>query len=285
MSKLNVVIPVRNRLHCTQSFMNQIQSQISQSSMNVFLIFVDADSTDGTQEYLHNLSLVHENITILKGKSNWYWAKSAYKGIKYAQSISQKTDYVLLLNDDIFINSNYLKTLCEHILLNDGSVISSRSRFSKFPFEIHENYPYAIKNQFGVYCNRDNSHLPKEEIDIRILATGKGTAYPLSFFEKFSIRYKVLPHHMADLDLSFNGYSDPKFRVLTPANLCIFTDTEFGTNLANFNIFERLFSKKSPRRLISIYFFYSRLNGHKKLFQFLFKSLKSLIQYSVKLYQ
>ena len=73
---------------------------------NIKLIVIDAESQDGSVEYLHK-----NNIDVLKVKNNG-WAYANNKAIKYAFKKYPNLDYILLLNDDLIFNENgWLKKL------------------------------------------------------------------------------------------------------------------------------------------------------------------------------
>lgn len=275
--KLNlyVVIPVRNRITLTENLIKQLLQQDFESFNRCKFIFVDSSSTDGTYEMVLTYSKKYENFTIIKGKKRWYWARAAQEGIDRALETSEINDYILLLNDDIYINSNYLELQLQHLESNKDQIISSRVRINEYPFKMLENFPFYSDDKFGISVYRELSELKSVDFNAKVLATGKGTSYPVKFLRKYRLDFKRIPHHMADLDLSLNAHKASNISIITPLNINIFTELQFGTDFNSRYFITRYFHKKSPSRFISTFFFYVHMYGLPRFLRHVLKDIVS----------
>lgn len=98
--KLSIVIPVFNNLGFTKSCINDLLKLKDGHE----IIIVNNGSSDGTTQYLDNLSLNennHHRFIHIKMKENTGFAKACNEGYEYATS-----EYVLFLNNDIKVKSN-----------------------------------------------------------------------------------------------------------------------------------------------------------------------------------
>ncbi|MBE9126708.1 MULTISPECIES: glycosyltransferase family 2 protein [unclassified Coleofasciculus] len=109
-----IVIPVRNRKKYTQNILTQIYNQTSRlgKSSDFSVVVVDDDSTDGTKEIVKNsFSAVH----LIEADGSLWWAGAIVKGMRYAIT-NLDADYVVWLNDDLYITENFianLSTICK----------------------------------------------------------------------------------------------------------------------------------------------------------------------------
>jgi GT2 family glycosyltransferase len=102
--QIYILLPVHNRCAVTLRFIACLKSQ----TVNWRLILIDDGCTDGTAE---KVASILPETTILKGNGNLWWAGSLDIGYKWLQgSKIQNHDIVLIINDDVFIQTDFLAT-------------------------------------------------------------------------------------------------------------------------------------------------------------------------------
>ena len=92
-ASVSIVIPVFNNVECTKGCIESILSQVSHQKYEI--IVVDNGSTDGTQDYLRNLSLKNKQIKYVRNDSNRGFVEACNNGAKSAEG-----KYLIFLNSD-----------------------------------------------------------------------------------------------------------------------------------------------------------------------------------------
>ena len=122
---LSIIIPTFNRseylFNLLTDLINQDIKHISDFIVKYFII-VDGS----TDETLNMLSDNFPFAIVLKGDGSWWFTRCINEGLKQAKSI--KSDYFLLLNDDIRLPNTYLeKLILGYEMLNINSLMGSLS--------------------------------------------------------------------------------------------------------------------------------------------------------------
>lgn len=92
---------------------------------NYTIIIVDNGSTDN---YINILRSTYPDIKILRNSKNLGYTGGVNTGIKYA--MQQNADYVLLLNNDTVVRSNFLQPLIDYVLKeNNVGIVGSRINY------------------------------------------------------------------------------------------------------------------------------------------------------------
>jgi len=99
-----ILLPVHNRRAITEKF---IDCLVAQSYSNYHLILIDDGSTDDTGGMVRAKIT---NLTILKGKGDWWWAGSLQQGMNWLkQNGVEDRDVVVFMNDDVIFERDFLK--------------------------------------------------------------------------------------------------------------------------------------------------------------------------------
>jgi GT2 family glycosyltransferase len=108
MPSIAITIPVRNRSTYTQQILLQIFAQLPTVSANkIFVVVVDDGSTDGTSEMIQTQ---FPDVHLIRADGSLWWTGAICQAMTYAiQTLD--TDYVLWLNDDIFLFDDFLQQL------------------------------------------------------------------------------------------------------------------------------------------------------------------------------
>jgi len=100
-----IIIPVHNRIKKT---VRCLESIYKQKYRDFSIIIVDDGSTDGTSSVL---SVKHSCVKVLQGSGYLFWTGSVDLGIKYVLKIGRASDWVLLVNNDVVMESNVIERL------------------------------------------------------------------------------------------------------------------------------------------------------------------------------
>ena len=197
-----IVIPVHNRKHFTRDCLLSLKNQTFQ---NFKVTVVDDGSTDGTGEMIEK---EFSDVILLKGDGNLWWTGATNIGVEYVLSRAEQDDYILTLNDDTVVRSDYLKTLLDSALNHPDSLIGSISVSNENESTIVDagfriNWLTAkYTNLAGGRRYKDILHESSliQKVDV---LSGRGTLIPIEVFQKIGLYdFKRLPHYGADYEFS-----------------------------------------------------------------------------------
>lgn len=134
-------------------------------TIDVSFIIVDDNSTDGTIEAL---KLINNDICIINGNGNLFWSGGMRVGIdKYFQS-KKRSDYVLLVNDDVEFNEGIIEKMITRSKSCDNSVVVGATNDNKGNFTYgalkliekrkRDLYTYVYPNREIVICDTFNAN-------------------------------------------------------------------------------------------------------------------------------
>ncbi len=102
-----IVSPVHNRCALTQQCLRSLAA-INSEGLTVHIILVDDGSTDGTRSAIER---EFPAVQLVAGDGTLYFTAGANLGFKAA--LVHKPDYILLINDDTYFDTDFLRYLVE----------------------------------------------------------------------------------------------------------------------------------------------------------------------------
>ncbi len=250
-----IVIPVFNRLQYT---IGCIKSLEKQSFREFKILVIDDGSTDGTSDY------IKENfpeVVLVEGDGNLWWTGATNKGVrKVLEMADSESGYVLTLNNDLVVESDYLIELVK--LSSENGIVGSVS--VDFSDESEIAFAGLLWNSsMAKYRAVANLWVTYEDLLERVtkkyiesdLLTGRGTLIPLSAFENVGLFDECnFPHYAADLDFSWRC-KKKGYKIIVAKNAVVKSHVE-ATGIARnrrnltFRVFlHSLTSIKSPNNL------------------------------------
>jgi GT2 family glycosyltransferase len=186
------VIPVYNRLPVTKQCLAYLSAQDHRA---LRVVIVDDASTDGTREYLAQCGI--PTLTVLTGDGNLWWAGAMHMGIDYVLKVAALGDYLLMLNDDVRVGSDYVSTLVADSVAFGGAVIGSPQRDEVTGELIECGYHIDYwRMRFLPVRAADQT----QSIDA---LPGRGVLFPIRAIRQAgNINAKAFPHYLADLEYS-----------------------------------------------------------------------------------
>ncbi|MEE9542778.1 MAG: glycosyltransferase [Thermodesulfobacteriota bacterium] len=186
-----VVLPVHNRIETTRKFIECLKAQTYESC---HLVLVDDGSSDGTAEYVKGRV---DNLTILQGNGNLWWAGALTKAYKHLVTIDARDDDIVwICNDDVHIAPDYFEKVVKDPGLDSGSLVISPghsidSDFIERGFRIDWSAPKFNKLKEG------------EEPDA---ITTRGLYMHYSTYKAIGPNHPwLLPHYLSDLEYTIRG--------------------------------------------------------------------------------
>ncbi len=206
-----ILIPVFNRWKFTEACILSLQKQ---TYSDFKIIIIDHGSSDGT---FSNIENKFPNIILIKGNNTMWWTAAINLGLTY--SIQNKAEFVLLLNNDLIVDENYVSSLYNVLIKNQPCVVGSTSvdiyNIKKIEFcgVKWNKYTAKIDNLSSKFSTVDllNSQISDEFIESDMLP-GRGVLIPISIVNKLGLMDENrFPHYGADIDYSLkikkNGYN------------------------------------------------------------------------------
>jgi len=103
--KVHVLAPVHNRRAVTERFIGHL---LAQTYRDWHLVLIDDGSDDGTAD-MARAALPQSQLTILRGRGDWWWAGSLQQGYLWiARTGVAADDLVLMINDDTEFGPEFL---------------------------------------------------------------------------------------------------------------------------------------------------------------------------------
>lgn len=181
-----IVVPVFNRKSYTERLLGCLRKQTFQHFKT---IIVDDGSTDGTAELIAER---FEEVQLLRGDGNLWWTGAINLGIQHAMvsAAASENDAILVINDDLEIDPDYLETLHQAWASMPRTLIGSVAVDIKDPEVIVDggrivNWWTAKFTMLNL--QRTLSEFPRDHyVDVSLL-TGWGTLIPIQVFREIGL--------------------------------------------------------------------------------------------------
>ena len=193
-----VVIPVYNRIAYTESCLQCLRRQ---TYPELLPIVVDDGSTDGTSELIAEK---YPEVEVIRGRGDWYWTGSAYRGVERALALSRSDqDYILMLNDDLTFDSDLIERLVAFCEKHARSVVQALGSWS----DQRNRIQYAGRRIHHWTAGHEATHRGEArdsfKPDYAVLSdvlTGRGVLFPIQVFKE-----------VGNYDLRIIHRGDPEF--------------------------------------------------------------------------
>lgn len=237
------LVPVYNRLETTRRFLDYISRQDYPS---VQVIVVDDGSTDGTGVYLSQVS--NPNLIVLSGTGDLWWSGAMRLGMKYLMQIAQTKDYLLMLNDDVRVEPDYISTLVRESLANHGAVMGS-SQCDETSGALLNSGWYIDYWAMSFSPVRDGE-IGQPSAVVNALP-GRGVLFPMSaVLRAGAVDAFFFPHYHSDFDYSVR-VAELGWKIVVSKTACVYTSSRSSDlQIREMGFFSKYFSSRSKNNLV-----------------------------------
>lgn len=258
MRNLHVVIPNYCESLSTVESVNRLANQYNQETLRIYIVDSSPDDhwLNEISTFLHHMN----NLILIKVDCRFFWSNSIIRGISEVLKNCNQDDYLMLLNNDVELSEGYITNVIDSIENNDSSCFSSGITHvktkNKTAYEagvLIDKYRLNIKSLF---INQKNK-LINEDYYMPDAISARALVIPITYFIKYSyyLNSFFLPHHWADLYLTALGRKRG-FKLIVCTKAIITHKKPPSVESFKGNLFQILFSKKSPTRLVSVLYFW-----------------------------
>lgn len=257
MQAVYVLIPVHNRLACTERVIECLRRQ--EGSSRIVIVIIDDGSSDGTADYL----AAQPDVVTLTGDGTLFWGGAIQMGLDHALGRCERDDYILFLNDDTQFTPDYVETLINASRRNSDAIVGS---------VIREDGEVPVLVSIGARIDLDRilisdivSGLSPEQIaDLDELyfpdaLSGRGTLFPSRYFGQFgTLVPHLLPHYFADYEITMR-FKRKGVPLVVARDACVFSPPVYGNAVAGVGNLKRYFGRRSSRNLWQMLMFFCRV--------------------------
>lgn len=243
MEKIYILLPVHNRKEITRSFINCL---ISQTFKNYHLLLIDDGSTDGTAEMVKERV---ENLTIIQGKGDWWWAGSLQQGYQWLQNNTiGNSDIILIINDDTSFVKDFLEIAVNTFIEKKQILLSAYS----YSLQTNELFDAGVAIDW-----RNRKMSMTEETPLISCFSTRALFLRWEDFKLTGSFYpRLLPHHAADYEFTSRAIRKGIQPILNPSLKIWINESTTGYNSIStehgWKLIKQVFSIKSSLNPISI---------------------------------
>ena len=263
MTTIAIIIPIYNRLEITKQGLIALTKaldciNLDSNKFNFEIVIVDDGCTDGSGDWIR---LNYPKIHVLRSDGNLWWSGCINMGVKYGID-KMCADYVLLWNDDLFLDKKYFSVLSDFLKHNHPLNYICGSRIC---FESDKKKVWSVGGYFSKWTGEKytirNIKETRGILDYH-WQPGMGTLVPSFVMVEKSIWWdeKRYPQYYGDSDFTLRCI-DNGIPVKTNLELLIFNRTELTGDIENPSLrkfWDSLFSIRSFYELKRNFMFYTQ---------------------------
>lgn len=221
---VKIVVPVHNRLEQTKILIDSLRNQVVDHQLHILV--VNDGSTDGTKNWL---SAQHD-IEVLTGDGSLLWGGAVDLALRHLRLNSHKEDWVLLMNNDTVVDSDFVKKMLEVAYGFPSAVVSGAV------YDVEDKPTLlSIGLCIDAWRFRTSDILETKTawqntgvVEAPALS-GRGLLIPMAVIDAVrSTRPWLFPHYRADYDLTMR-IRKRGWRLLVALNCPVYSKNEFGS--------------------------------------------------------
>lgn len=215
--KVVAVVPTRNRRALTLRFLQQMAAQTYPA---LAVVIVDAKSSDGTPEAIHQS---YPSVVVLAARDRDFWARATNQGVRYA--LESEADYILTINDDAVIEPDYVDGLVTLAQTHGCPILGSQINYLADRDRVWALGSYTTWGSPDLlrlaYTGQSQAQLPTAVTQSALIAVdalpGNGVLVHQSVYRRIGLyRARLLPHYHADSEFVMRAIAHGIEAYVTP---------------------------------------------------------------------
>ena len=201
MNKILIIIPHYNKLILLKECLYHLEQQ---SYENFDVLIVDNGSTDGSAEYIYDICNINKNYHYILLNENTGFAYAVNRGFEY--SINDGYDYSILLNNDAYVEKDFVKELSFSIKHDSNTFAISAMMINYHDKELIDSFGdyYTILGWgFQGHIGEKVNSIRKNEYCFS--ACGGAAIYRNSLLDKIGLLDENFFAYLEDIDLSYRA--------------------------------------------------------------------------------
>lgn len=188
------LIPAHNNKH---DVLGLLECLTRQTFRDLRVVLVDDGSTDETEK---EVSARYPQVTILRGNGKLWWTGANVLGVNYLLSIGKAGDFILLINNDLTVDDNFVNLLVSsseklgRVIMGSTTVDCDNPEVLYGGIRLSQELKPIQTRDLGVINTTD------WQVPVDVLP-GRGTMVPIEVFQTVgNFNEKRLPHYGADYE-------------------------------------------------------------------------------------
>ncbi|HMF69866.1 MAG TPA: glycosyltransferase family 2 protein [Flavitalea sp.] len=204
---ISVVIPIYNRLEITKQGLSYIDKAVSYYNSKfplkatVNIVIVDDGSTDGSDEWIR---ANYPAVIVLKTKGNLWWTGAVNWGIQYVLDNFKESQGVILQNDDVVVEQDWIEKLLTAVEKNPNSLMgcatSTLKDSVKLSYGGRKVHPWFATEKI-INEGSDKTKFPLGFVSQSFDLYGRGLYIPIAVFKKIGLFNNTNFKHRGDMDI------------------------------------------------------------------------------------
>ncbi|HMI01440.1 MAG TPA: glycosyltransferase family 2 protein [Pedobacter sp.] len=208
MKHIAIVIPIYNRLEVTKIGLKHISKSVDfyhaaagERKYEVSIVIVDDGSTDGSPDWIE---ASYPKVTVLRSGGDLWWTGAVNFGIDHCIKQVTGLEAIILQNDDVIVDEDWLLNLIDAANANPNSLIgcatSTMDNKDKITYGGRKLHSWFAREEM-LNLGLSKYRFPKGYVTPSFDLYGRGIYIPVGVFQKIGLFNQDQFKHRGDMDI------------------------------------------------------------------------------------